>query len=69
VLSPVLLAIAIAVKLSSRGPVIYRSSRPGMAGRPFRCFKFRTMREHADQVQTTSSPLNEASGRPVQDPP
>ena len=32
VLSPVLLAIAIAVKLSSRGPVIYRSVRPGIGG-------------------------------------
>ena len=34
-LSPVLLAIAVAIKLSSRGPVIYRSVRPGMAGKPF----------------------------------
>ena len=62
VLSPVLLAIAIAVKLSSRGPVIYGSARPGMAGRPFRCFKFRTMREHSDQIQTDLESLNEASG-------
>jgi exopolysaccharide biosynthesis polyprenyl glycosylphosphotransferase len=62
VLSPVLLAIALAVKLSSRGPVIYRSVRPGMAGRPFSCFKFRTMREHADQIQADLEPLNESSG-------
>ncbi len=62
VLSPVLLAIAIAVKLSSRGPVIYRSVRPGMAGRPFSCFKFRTMREHAEQVQEDLELLNEKSG-------
>jgi exopolysaccharide biosynthesis polyprenyl glycosylphosphotransferase len=62
VLSPVLLAIAVAVKLSSRGPVIYRSVRPGMAGRPFSCFKFRTMREHADQIQADLEPLNEKSG-------
>ena len=61
-LSPVLLAIAIAVKLSSRGPVIYRSVRPGMAGKPFYCFKFRTMREHADQIQDDLEPLNEQSG-------
>ena len=57
-----LLAIAIAVKLSSRGPVIYRSVRPGMAGKPFRCFKFRTMREHADQIQDDLESLNEKSG-------
>ncbi len=61
-LSPVLLIIALAVKLSSRGPVIYRSVRPGMAGRPFACFKFRTMREHADQVQADLEALNEQSG-------
>jgi exopolysaccharide biosynthesis polyprenyl glycosylphosphotransferase len=62
ILSPLLLAIALAVKLSSRGPVIYRSVRPGMAGRPFHCFKFRTMREHADQVQDDLESLNEKSG-------
>jgi exopolysaccharide biosynthesis polyprenyl glycosylphosphotransferase len=62
VLSPLLLAIAIAIKLSSRGPVIYRSERPGMAGKPFLCFKFRTMREHADQIQDELEPLNELSG-------
>ena len=61
-LSPILLVIALAVKLSSRGPVIYRSVRPGMAGRPFHCFKFRTMREHADQVQDDLESLNEQSG-------
>jgi exopolysaccharide biosynthesis polyprenyl glycosylphosphotransferase len=61
-LSPILLAIAITVKLSSRGPIIYRSVRPGMAGRPFYCFKFRTMREHAEQVQADLESLNEKSG-------
>ena len=61
-LSPVLLAIAVAIRLSSRGPVIYRSVRPGMAGKPFYCFKFRTMREHADQIQDELEPLNEQSG-------
>jgi exopolysaccharide biosynthesis polyprenyl glycosylphosphotransferase len=61
-LSPILLALAIAVKVSSRGPVIYRSIRPGIGGVPFRCFKFRTMREHADQIQDDLEPLNELSG-------
>jgi lipopolysaccharide/colanic/teichoic acid biosynthesis glycosyltransferase len=61
-LSPLLVATAIAIKLSSRGPVIYRSVRPGMAGKPFYCFKFRTMREHADQIQADLEPLNEKSG-------
>jgi exopolysaccharide biosynthesis polyprenyl glycosylphosphotransferase len=61
-LSPILLAIALAVKLSSQGPIIYRSLRPGIAGKPFHCFKFRTMREHADQIQDDLEPLNEKSG-------
>jgi exopolysaccharide biosynthesis polyprenyl glycosylphosphotransferase len=61
-LSPLLLTIAAAVKLSSRGPVIYRSVRPGIGGRPFHCFKFRTMREHADQIQDDLESLNEQSG-------
>jgi exopolysaccharide biosynthesis polyprenyl glycosylphosphotransferase len=62
VLAPVLLVIATAVKLSSRGPVIYRSIRPGIGGKPFHCFKFRTMREHADQLQADIESLNEKSG-------
>jgi exopolysaccharide biosynthesis polyprenyl glycosylphosphotransferase len=61
-LSPVLLASAIAVRLSSRGPVIYRSVRPGMAGKPFYCFKFRTMRDRADKIQDDLEPLNEQTG-------
>jgi exopolysaccharide biosynthesis polyprenyl glycosylphosphotransferase len=61
-LSPLMLAIAIAVKLSSRGPTIYRSVRPGIGGVPFHCFKFRTMREHTDEVQADLESLNEKSG-------
>jgi exopolysaccharide biosynthesis polyprenyl glycosylphosphotransferase len=61
-LSPVLLVIGLAIKLSSRGPAIYSSVRPGMAGKPFLCLKFRTMREHAEQIQDELEPLNEQSG-------
>ena len=61
-LSPVLLAIGIAIKLSSRGPVIYRSVRPGIAGKPFYCFKFRTMRDHAEKIQDELESLNELDG-------
>jgi exopolysaccharide biosynthesis polyprenyl glycosylphosphotransferase len=61
-LSPLLLAIVIAVRLSSRGPVLYRSVRPGIGGQPFACFKFRTMYNDADQRQADLEPLNEASG-------
>jgi exopolysaccharide biosynthesis polyprenyl glycosylphosphotransferase len=61
-LSPLLLVISIAVFVSSRGPVLYRSIRPGIGGEPFACFKFRTMRSDADQVQADLESLNEASG-------
>ena len=62
VLSPVLLAIAAAVFVSSRGPVLYRSIRPGIGGEPFACVKFRTMRSDADQMQADLESENEASG-------
>ncbi len=62
VLSPMLLLIALAVRLSSRGPVVYRSERPGIGGEPFPCMKFRTMRSGADQEQTDLESRNEASG-------
>jgi len=62
VLSPLLAALAAAVKLSSRGPALFPSIRPGMAGRPFACLKFRTMRTDAEQVQADLESVNEASG-------
>jgi exopolysaccharide biosynthesis polyprenyl glycosylphosphotransferase len=62
VLSPLLLACALAVKLTSRGPILYRSIRPGIGGVPFACFKFRTMYRDADQRQADLETLNEASG-------
>ena len=62
VLSPLLAAIALAIKLSSRGPVLYRSMRPGMGAVPFACLKFRTMIDDADRRQRDLEPHNEASG-------
>ena len=62
VLSPFLLACALAIKLTSRGPIIYRSSRPGIGGAPFSCFKFRTMYRDAHARQPALEQLNEASG-------
>lgn len=62
VLSPVLLGIAAAVRVTSRGPALYLSVRPGIGGRPFGCLKFRTMYADADQRQADLESLNEASG-------
>ena len=61
-LSPLLVAIALAVRISSRGPILYRSRRPGIGGLQFDCFKFRTMRTDADQMQADLESMNEASG-------
>ncbi|MEM5435723.1 undecaprenyl-phosphate glucose phosphotransferase [Paraburkholderia diazotrophica] len=48
-LSPVLLVVAVAVKLSSPGPVLFRQYRMGMNGHPFSIYKFRSMFQGADQ--------------------
>lgn len=61
-LSPMLGAIWLAVRFSSRGPVVYRSKRPGIGQRPFDCLKFRTMHTDAEQHQADLEALNEASG-------
>jgi lipopolysaccharide/colanic/teichoic acid biosynthesis glycosyltransferase len=47
VLSPLLAVIAVAIKLDSRGPVLYLSERVGRGGRRFQLYKFRTMHSHA----------------------
>ena len=62
VLAPLLLACALAIRLSSRGPVLYRSVRPGIGGRPFECLKFRTMYHGADLRQAELEALNEQGG-------
>jgi exopolysaccharide biosynthesis polyprenyl glycosylphosphotransferase len=61
-LSPLLLAITIAVRVSSRGPVLYRSTRRGIGQRPFPCLKFRTMHTDAEERQADLEELNEATG-------
>jgi Undecaprenyl-phosphate glucose phosphotransferase len=48
-LSPLLIAIAIAVKLSSPGPVLFTQYRKGADGRAFRIYKFRSMRVHREE--------------------
>ena len=61
-LSPVLLAIAIAVKLDSPGPVLFRQLRCGLHGRPFTFLKFRTMRIDAEALKPLLAPFNEMDG-------
>jgi exopolysaccharide biosynthesis polyprenyl glycosylphosphotransferase len=56
---PLLLLLALAVKLDSPGPVFYHSERIGKKGRVFRCAKFRTMVQDAEQRKAEISHLNE----------
>jgi exopolysaccharide biosynthesis polyprenyl glycosylphosphotransferase len=62
ILSPVFIGIAVAVRLSSSGPVLYRQTRVGREGSPFTMFKFRTMFDGADEIVENLQTLNEASG-------
>jgi exopolysaccharide biosynthesis polyprenyl glycosylphosphotransferase len=59
---PVWLAIAAAIKLTSRGPVLYRDLRVGLNEREFEMLKFRTMRADAAELQSELEPENEAAG-------
>jgi exopolysaccharide biosynthesis polyprenyl glycosylphosphotransferase len=61
-ISPLLLAVAIAIKLDSRGPILYRQERVGKNGRPFWMYKFRSMCEDADRRLEALRARNEASG-------
>jgi exopolysaccharide biosynthesis polyprenyl glycosylphosphotransferase len=57
-LAPLFLLIAIAVKIDSRGPVLFRQLRMGTDERPFRILKFRTMRVDADDHKAEVAHLN-----------
>ena len=61
-LAPVLVAIAIAIKLDSAGPVFYSSERLGKKGRVFRCLKFRTMVQDAERRRAELLHMNERDG-------
>lgn len=59
---PILLAAAIAIKLTSRGPVFYPSERIGIDGQPFTMLKFRTMTDGADRQLDRLLALNDSTG-------
>lgn len=62
VLWPLMLLIAIAVKVESRGPAIYASPRVGKSSVPFICFKFRTMVPGANLLRKRLHHLNQRRG-------
>jgi len=59
VLSPLFLAVAIAIKTTSRGPVFFRQERTGRNGETFRIWKFRTMVKDAEKLRMALAPLND----------
>lgn len=62
ILMPVLAVIALAIKLSSEGPVLFRQSRGGLNGKPFTIFKFRTMIVGAEAQEAALRAFNERKG-------
>lgn len=61
-LSPLLIIVALLIKLTSRGPLLFRQTRVGLHGRPFRMLKFRTMVENAEALKAGLSAKNEMDG-------
>lgn len=59
-LSPVFCALAVAIKLESRGPVFYRGERVGRKGRTFRIFKFRSMVTDADKLGSSTTSASDS---------
>ncbi len=57
-LSPLLIIIAILIKLDSKGPIVYKSKRVGAGYKIFEIYKFRTMRTDADQLIKNMESLN-----------
>src|SRR5205085_5846839 len=48
--APLLASVAIAIRLESRGPILFSQARPGLGGKRFSMLKFRTMRPDAEQI-------------------
>ena len=60
--APVMALAAVAIKIDSKGPVLYRGWRVGRKGRKFLCYKFRTMEDNADARKDSLRHMNERNG-------
>jgi exopolysaccharide biosynthesis polyprenyl glycosylphosphotransferase len=61
-LSPIMLVIALLIKGTSRGPVIFKQERVGLRGRKFYIYKFRTMVSNAEELKALLEAQNESDG-------
>lgn len=61
-ISPLMFAIALAIKITSKGPVIFPQERVGLNGRIFKMYKFRSMVVNAEELKAQLADLNEMSG-------
>ncbi|GAA0109159.1 sugar transferase [Clostridium tertium] len=62
ILSPILLIVAILIKLESKGPAIFSQSRIGLNGKEFKMYKFRSMVQNAEELKEKLAKKNEMSG-------
>jgi len=62
VLLPLLATVAVLIKLTSKGPVLFKQTRVGLNGRPFHMLKFRTMVQNAEALKATLAAQNEMDG-------
>ncbi len=60
--APLMLLVALLIKVTSPGPVFFRQQRSGLNGAPFKIFKFRTMQTNAEQFQHELAAMNEMTG-------
>ena len=59
---PVMAGVALAIRLDSRGPILYSAQRTGVKGRRFRCYKFRSMATDADRRKASLRDRNQREG-------
>ncbi|SEM35967.1 exopolysaccharide biosynthesis polyprenyl glycosylphosphotransferase [Stigmatella aurantiaca] len=62
VLSPLMLTVALLIKLTSRGPVLFKQKRVGLHGKPFSMLKFRSMVVNAEELKARLEAMNEQTG-------